>query len=366
MNLLFKSILAIHGLIHLIGVIKAYSLADLPDLSLSVSKPAGLLWLTALILFLVTALLYHQSVNGWWMVSIIAVILSQGLVISVWHEAKFATVPNLIILIVSIIASANWLFDRNVETDIKRILAEPESAQSSIITRKAIRDLPLPVKRWMENSGVPGLERISYARLTQMGEMKMDPGQGAWIETTANQYFNVAEPGFVWSVDMEMMPMATVSGRDLFVDGKGHMLIKLYSMISVVDETGDKIDRGTLQRFLSEIVWFPTAAVNDYITWVTIDPTTAEAVMTWQGISESVRFHFSENGDVERVSADRFMGGGEDAERRPWTVSVLKTEQVNNLRIPTEVEVSWELDTGTFTWYRFKVTDIKYNLNGSE
>ncbi|WP_340104919.1 DUF6544 family protein [Rhodohalobacter sp. 8-1] len=361
MTLLFILILFIHGLIHLIGYLKAYSLADLPDIRLSVSRPAGTLWLAASILFMGTAIVFYFSVNGWWAGGILAVVLSQGLVISAWRDAKFATIPNLIILLVSVIACANWLFDRNVEADIKRILSEPEPAQNAILTSNAIEDLPPPVQHWMERSGAVGYEKISRVRLKQTGEMKTEPGQNEWADTEAEQVFNVAVPSFVWAVEMEMMPMVTLSGQDLFVNGKGHMLIKLYSLISVVDEKGDKIDRGTLQRFLSEIVWFPTAAINDYIEWEIIDSTAAEAVINWQDISEKVRFHFSENGDVKCVTADRYMGGGEAAERRPWEVTVLETSEVDGLRIPTEVEVSWELDSGTFTWYRFLVTDIDYD-----
>ncbi len=82
--------------------------------------------------------------------------------------------------------------------------------------------------------------------------------------------------------------------------------------------------------------------------------------MSWHGISEAITFHFSGKGDIESVTADRYMGGGEDAVRRPWTVSILESGEINGLRIPTEAEVSWQLDTGPFTWYRFKVTDIGY------
>ncbi|MDN5330561.1 MAG: hypothetical protein PWP35_2348 [Bacteroidales bacterium] len=36
------------------------------------------------------------------------------------------------------------------------------------------------------------------------------------------------------------------------------MLIKVNSLIPVVNEKGNKLDEGTLQRYLGEIVWFPS------------------------------------------------------------------------------------------------------------
>lgn len=360
MTILFICILMIHGLIHLLGVLKAFSLAELPDLKLSIPKPTGYLWLTASLLLMVAALLLTMGIDWWWVSGLLAVTLSQGLVISAWRDAKYATIPNVIILVVSIIACGGWFFDRSVEREIDQIVSQQKPVQTGVILQQDIRQLPPPVKRWMENNGALGHKQISRVRLTQTGEMKIDPGQDAWIETTAEQYFNVERPSFIWSVNMQMMPLVYVTGRDLFYDGEGHMLIKLYSLFNVVDETGDKINRGTLQRFLSEIVWFPTAAINDYIIWSAVDSTTATATMSWHGISEAITFHFSGKGDIESVTADRYMGGGEDAVRRPWTVSILETGEFNGLRVPAEVEVSWQLDTGTFTWYRFTVTDIGY------
>ncbi len=54
----------------------------------------------------------------------------------------------------------------------------------------------------------------------------------------------------------------------MFKDGKGSMIIKVLSLINVVnDSNNEKINQGTLQRYLGEITWFPTAAVSPYIKW---------------------------------------------------------------------------------------------------
>lgn len=360
MEFIFIVILFIHGLIHLMGSVKAFSDGSLPDLNLTISKPAGYLWFIAFLIYLATTFMYLFNLPFWWIPGFLAVLLSQGLVLSTWRDAKYGTIPNLIVMAVSIIACAGWLFDRSVDADIHHIMSQSETVYTGPVSGQTVNGLPVPVRRWLENSGAADHERISLVKLKQTGEMKTDQGQGEWASTEAEQVFNVDEPSFVWSVEMQMMPGVTLSGRDLFVNGEGHMLIKLYSMISVVDETGEKIDRGALQRFLSEIVWFPTAAVNDYISWSAIDSTTAEATMSWQGISETVRFHFTNEGDVTSITAKRYMGGGTEAMRRPWIVRVINTGEIGGVRIPTEVDVSWELDTGLYTWYRFKVTNLQY------
>lgn len=364
MAMLFTFILLVHGLIHLIGVVKAFSLADLPDINLSLSKPTGILLLIVTILFIISSGLFLFDQSLWWVAALPAVFMSQVLIISTWRDAKFGTLPNIIVLVVAIGGYADFSFDQKIEAEVHQLYSSEEidSTNASYnVSPEMLNGLPQPVQRWLEQSGAVGEPMISKVRLIQEGELRTDPEQESWSHTAAEQYFNLENPSFVWSVDMEMMPLVYVSGRDLFMDGQGEMLIKLYSLFNIVNESGEKIDRGALQRYLSEIVWFPSAAVREYISWTEIDSTSALATMTWGGISEDVTFHFDEAGLVSRVIADRFMGGGKDDVRRPWRVDILKTEDMNDLMVPTDVEVSWELDSGTFTWYRFRVTDITYD-----
>jgi hypothetical protein len=74
-------VIAIHGLIHLIGYAKAYGYGNFPQLTKSVSKPVGSLWLIAAIHFITVAIFYMLGKEGWWMVAIPALIISQTLIL---------------------------------------------------------------------------------------------------------------------------------------------------------------------------------------------------------------------------------------------------------------------------------------------
>lgn len=52
MKWFFILLVVIHALIHLLGFLKAFQLAEINQLTQHISKPMGLLWLLALILFL--------------------------------------------------------------------------------------------------------------------------------------------------------------------------------------------------------------------------------------------------------------------------------------------------------------------------
>lgn len=63
----------------------------------------GLLWSFGGILFVVAALIIILKRDWWPTVAIAAIVISQTLILSHWHEAKFGTMANAIILISAIV-----------------------------------------------------------------------------------------------------------------------------------------------------------------------------------------------------------------------------------------------------------------------
>lgn len=81
MKIAFILIIGLHGLIHLLGTVKAFALTEIKELTLPVSKPAGIIWLVAFLLFTTTGLLYAFKNSYWWLLGFAAVIISQILII---------------------------------------------------------------------------------------------------------------------------------------------------------------------------------------------------------------------------------------------------------------------------------------------
>lgn len=139
------------------------------------------------------------------------------------------------------------------------------------------------------------------------------------------------------------------------------MNIKALSLINITNEGGDKVDQGTLQRYLAEICWFPSAALSPYIEWEAIDNTSAKATMSYNGVSGSVTFQFNNQGDMTACSADRYMGSGKNATLEKWIVTSKSYDLMNGIRMPVKSEVTWKLKSGDYTWYKLEITDIAFN-----
>ena len=118
MRALFIILILFHGLIHLMGFVKAFQIAEMPQLQATFSKPMGVLWLITAILFLVAFVLLFVS-NYWFIPATAAVFFSTALIILAWSDARFGMIPNIIILIVCFFAITSYCYKAVYLNDIR-------------------------------------------------------------------------------------------------------------------------------------------------------------------------------------------------------------------------------------------------------
>jgi len=363
MKIAYLIIVLLHGLIHLLGFIKGFEWKEVKELTLPISKPMGVVWLTATCLFLIYGVLYLLNTLYAWLIGLIAVVLSQVLILLFWKDARFGTMPNIIILAVSLVSFGYHSFQQTIQQETAQLLNKNLSTTNRPVQESDIRHLPEPVKKWLRNAGAVGKPYISYGKVTQIAEMQMKLEQDNWLTAKAIQYTTIDRPAFIWSVDVTMNRVLNFQGRDKFDDGKGEMLIKMNSLFNIVNERGEKLDEGTLQRYLGEMVWFPSLALSPYITWEPVDENTAKATMTYQGSSGSGTFYFNTYGDVTAFSALRYKGNEADAKRHNWVMNIQGYSTFEGIRVPAKMTSTWQLDDQDWTWLKMEVTDIRYNDN---
>lgn len=282
------------------------------------------------------------------------------------HMRKVLLIILIILVIIIFVATiavfaANRLFNKKVEEEILEFFGDSYIV-NEIIVENDLSDLPKPVRKWLEYSGVVGYEKINTVHLKQTATMRLNPEQ-KWLPVEADEYFTVSQPGFIWKAYIKAAPFFHIVGRDKYFNGNGYMLIKLLSLISVADAKGPEINQGALLRFLGETVWFPPAALSDYIEWEEIDGNSAEATMKCGDVTASGVFTFNDKGEVINFTADRYYEHDGQYTLRPWSIDMNDYRALDGIKIPTRGEVTWKLETGDFTWFRFEITEIDYNFN---
>ncbi len=362
MRIALALLIGMHGIIHLFGFFKAFGISEFNAIAQPISKPFGILWLLTFVLFAITIILMIVQSNYWWIIAMVGVLLSQFLIINYWSDAKFGTILNLIILVSAILAYAAFSFNKNNSDEITKMFENTDNTTKKVLSEQLITDLPTIVQKWLLNSGAIGKETVRNVYLEQDLQLLMKPEQKDWSNAKAKQYFTTYPPAFNWSVNLKMNPLLEVVGRDKFENGKGEMTIKMFSLVSIANaKNEDKVNQATLQRYLAEIVWFPSAALSPYIVWEQIDDTSAKATMEFNGTKGSGVFQFDGMGNFVKFMAMRYKDV-QDTKPTEWTVTATKTELRNGINIPVELTADWKLDTGNWTWLKLKITDIKYNM----
>ena len=362
MKQLFVLIVLLHGAIHVLGFVKGFNLAEVNSLQSSISKNSAMLWLMVFLLLTMSAAFFVFNKEIWMLFAGAGLLLSTFLILGSWSDAKYGMIPNVMIAIAIVFSFASYAFDRKIAQETKEILHRSGAPAREVLSIDSLEELPLPVKRWLMNSGIVGKLKPQTVHLTQRFEMKLKPDQKRWYEAFAEQHFTTETPAFIWTVKMNMTPLIKIRGCDKFVNGKGEMQMKMHSLVNLGKESGAKMDEATLQRYLGEMVWFPSAFLNPYVSWEEIDSLSAKATMTYGGTTGSGVFQFNEAGDFVAFRTMRFMGNGPDAKRHEWIIDVDDYAEFEGVRIPSKMRSTWRLDEGDWTWCVLEITGLSYSF----
>lgn len=269
----------------------------------------------------------------------------------------------VIVIIILFITISKVLFDKKVIKEVGMLTEEGSKAQSKTFNFNDLEGLPEPVQRYFKYALKDGQEHIKFIRLKQVGEFRMKENQG-WMPFKAEQYFTTEDPAFIWRVKFTMAPFIWIEGRDMYYQGKGNMLIKVLSTITVADAVGSEMDISSLIRFLSEAPWFPTALLpSDYLEWIEIDSNSAQAVIKDNGYIASGIFTFNEKGEIIKfVTNDRYMEVDGKYFKEQWGGYYRNYQEINGMKIPIEAEVEWNLSDRDLQYVKLKITDIQYNI----
>lgn len=361
MKIVLILLMTFHGLLHLVGFLKGIRLKDFPQIKSHISGIQGVFWFIAHALLMSAMMLYFSNKAYWWMAGIGGVLVSQVLIITIWRDARWGSILNLIILAASLLAMGQQHWNENYVLATRSFHENIRIPGEKGLKAEDIARLPYPVKNWLSRCGILNKDKIVSCRIKQSGEIKLKPSQSSWIGAGAEQYFRLEEPGYLWKASMEYASVFPVEAMDCWQEGMGTMEVKTMYLFSSGVKDGDKVDEGSMQRFLAEMVWFPSFAVSPTIEWLAIDSLKAKAVMKYKGKKAEGNFTFNRKGEFVKFTTLRFKEDEENAGRLPWIVEAKTYTFMNGIRIPTALQVSWMLPEGKFTWFQLQVKEIEYN-----
>ena len=357
-------IIIIHGLIHILGFVKAFNLTRVNQLTQNISKPIGLFWMLVTVLFIATAILYFLERDSWWIIGVVAIITSQIIIILSWRDAKFGTIANLVLLVPIVIAYAGNqatsyknIFKTEVEKGLRRYSMQANLREGDI------KHLPLPVQKYIVYSGAIGKEKIQNFRAIFTGGIKPKPDTD-FLDFKSVQYNFFDKPTRAFYIESKMYGLP-FDGLHLYAGPTATMQIKIASLFQIVDAKGVEMNKGeTVTMFNDMCLLAPATLIDKNIEWETIDSLTVKARFTNQGHTITAILFFNKKGELIRFSSDdRYESAdGKVYNNYTWTTPVKNYRDFDGRILCSYGEAIWHKPEGDFCYGRFELIEIEYNL----
>lgn len=362
MRWFLTAILLVHGLIHLMGPVKALGLAPLPQLSKPISLAMGAVWLLAAVLMFAALTALWLWPRGFWALALLAVIFSQLMIVSAWPDAKFGTLANAVILVPTI-AGFLMFGPLSLHEQLLRDSSALRAAEPVTVTENDLARLPAPVATYLRRVGVVGQPRVQSYSLRFYGRIRAT-SHDKWIPFRAEQvsFTNPPTRLFWMHATKAGLPVAVYHR---FVGGEATMHVKLLGAISMVDARGAVMDRSeTVTLFNDMCILAPASLLGPHIDWEPVDAHTAKAHFSLGQNTITATLIFGDNGLLRDFISDdrsRLSADGKSAEKLRFSTPVRDYRKFGPVLLASHGEARWHAPDGDYAYGEFELVDLTYN-----
>lgn len=234
---------------------------------------------------------------------------------------------------------------------------------NEVYTEADIQNLPTPIQKFFRYTGLIGKQKI-YNVHVMYGSTDFKISQDKPMLKIEYEHYNFLNNlDRVASINTSMVGIP-FEGLDNYTGGKGSMKGILGKSITLFNSTGFEMDVSSLVTCLSEMIFLPTVALQNYVVWESIDENTAKGTVECNGNKASAIFKFKDSGEmISAETDDRYMdeGNGKSSKHK-WIVEVSDYVQEKGIKYPLKAKASWILDTGNYTYFDGKNIKIEYNV----
>jgi hypothetical protein len=365
MRLTFGIVLVVHGLIHLLGFVKAFGLAELPQLTRPIPPLFGLLWLAAALLFLFAAGALFVWPRWWWAIGAGAIAVSMVAIVPSWADAKVGALANAIVLVgvvFGLLADGPVSQRAAYEREVAQLLRLP--ADVGVLTEADLAPLPDPVQRYLRVTGAVGHPRVRNFRARMHGRIREDP-KSRWMPFTAEQHNFYDEPARLFFMDASMIAVP-VQVLHRYVGASAGMRVKAAALVTVVEMSGTEATQAeTVTLFNDMCIMAPATLIDPAIAWEAVDAHTARATFTNAGRTIRAELSFNDAGELTNFWSDdrrRASADGTVMTAIRWSTPVENYRVFGPVRLASRGEGRWHEPGGEYAYIELEMDDVQYNV----
>jgi hypothetical protein len=262
MKYVLAAILAFNGFISSLGFAKAFDLASLGQLQ-PISRPLGVLWLAAAILFAIAAVMLLVRPRWWWGPAALGLVCSTLVIVAAWGDAKFGLIANAIVMVpvvVSALATLPWSFQALYDRDARQCL-ESSAGDTSIVTEADLAHLPDQMQRYLRFAGVVGKPRVRNYRMLFDGGLRSAPDK-PFMTGLIEQQSLVSPPARPFLAHMSMFGVPA-EAYHRYVGPSATFNVKVASLAHIVNESGPELTRAETVALFNDMLLLAPATVVD-------------------------------------------------------------------------------------------------------
>jgi len=361
MRVVLLIIIGLHGLIHLLGFFQAFDMVELDALSVPISRAFGLLWLLAFVLISVAAIGYGLQLDLWWVIGIVAVVMSQLLIIYFWQDARWGTVANAILLLVTFAGFQAWHFKGHYKKDVADGIRRTSTMEEALVTEADLQPLPEPVRKYLRYVGVLNNPKVKNVKVVFEAEMRSKTQDWFRLDAEQHNFYDEYERLFYLQANVRGLP---TQGYHLYKEGAASMNIKLLSTIPVVQVRGPEMFQAETVTLLNDMCFLaPATLIDSRISWEPLDSLSVRAIFSNREATVSAILYFNERGQLVNFSSDDRYDINE-MKQYTFTTPLKDYREINGYRLAHYGEAVWHYPDGPFTYGRFRLKDVEYNVEG--
>jgi hypothetical protein len=304
--------------------------------------------------------------RGFWMLDLAALVVSQGVIVTSWLDARFGTIANVLLLGSVVIGAAMWgptsaraRLERESAEGLARVRAAGEAA---VVTEADLAALPAPLASYLRAAGWLGRSRTAAYHLRFRGRIRGGADE-PWMDFTVEQQSFADRPTRLFLMDASMYGLP-VQSFHRFADGHASFEVRIAGLVPIVDARGAELDQAeTVTLFNDMCLLVPTTLLSPDVTYEEIDAHTVLARFTHAGRTISARLFFGDDGMLrDFVSDDRFRSSRDGSTFTPqrFSTPIHETRAFGPVRLAARADARWHPPEGELVYGEFELLEITF------
>lgn len=250
-------------------------------------------------------------------------------------------------------------FRNRYARDRAALLARPVPSAADV-TEADLAALPPLIQAYLRRVDVVGRPRVHNMKVGFDAQMRSSVS-APWMRSTAEQFECFTPPARLFHMKAKRSGLPFDVLHE-YLDAAATFQVRIAGLIPVVSKSGRGITNDETVTLMNDVLVLAPAAILDLpFSFEPLDERSVRATFHNAAFAVSATLTFDDAGDlVGFESTDR--AHDRDGGAATWSTPISSYAVVNGIRVGTHGDANWIDDTGEWTYGRFVVRSIAYNV----